>query len=163
MEESLLKVPVQFAAQVEITVPYLIQLISRVLHILAAIILVGGLFFLRSVLAAKGSESWFTERRAIWARWVGIATLLLLITGFYNFFVIHTAAKAGGEELPATYHALFGIKFLLGLLVMFLAAILAGKTAAADKFRQNMRKWLNLSWLAGMAIVVIAAILRTLH
>jgi hypothetical protein len=58
---------------------------------------------------------------------------------------------------------LFGIKFLLGLLVMFIAAILSGKTALAEKFRANMGLWLNLAWFAVVAIVVLAAMLRTLH
>jgi type II secretory pathway component PulL len=58
---------------------------------------------------------------------------------------------------------LFGIKFLLGLLVMFLAALLAGKTSVAEKFRTNMGRWLNVAWFAALAIVVIAALLRTFH
>ena len=134
---------------VEITGPYVIQLLSRVLHILSAIILVGGLFYIRTVLVPAGSSpgevnACFSDRRAVWAKWVGIATAFLLLSGFYNFFLVIGQSKADGVKLPPTYHMLFGIKFLLALVVMFVSAILAGKTEAADRFRGQMRKWLNI-------------------
>ena len=145
------------------TAGYTIQIIARALHILSAIVLVGGLFYIRSVLSPSGVDACFADRRSVWAKWVGIATLLLLVTGFYNFLMIHGQVKAGGDELPKTYHILFGIKLLVALAVMFLAAILAGKTAAAERFRGQMGKWLNVVWLASVAIVVIAAVLRSLR
>jgi uncharacterized membrane protein len=159
---------------VEITGPYVIQLVSRVLHILSAIILVGGLFYIRTILAPSASspatsskrigDTCFGDRRAVWAKWVGISTAFLLLTGIYNFIIIIGESKAdGGIKLPPTYHMLFGVKFLLAMMVMFIAAILAGKTEAADRFRLQMKKWLNIGWLAAVAIIVIAAILRTLH
>jgi len=154
-----------------ITTGSAIQIISRVLHILSAIILVGGLFYIRTILSPAGGSSsedmnraCFADRRAIWAKWVGISTAFLLVSGFYNFFMILGESKVeGAAKLPPTYHMLFGIKFLLALVVMFVSAILSGKTKAADRFRGNMRKWLNIGWFAAMGIIVIAAILRTLH
>ena len=141
----------------------LIPILSRVLHILPAMILVGGLFYIRTILSPAGTEACFAGRRAIWAKWVGISTAFLLLSGLYNFMVIVMQAKADGPKLTPTYHALFGIKFLLALVVMFVAAILAGKTEAAERFRGNMRMWLNVAWYSSLAIIVIAAILRTLH
>ncbi len=141
----------------------IVPLISRVLHILGALILGGGIFFLRSVLAPTGDEQWLTDRRGTWARWVGIATFVLIATGFYNFLIINGEAKIEGGKLPSTYHVLFGIKFLLGLVVMFLAAILAGKTPLAAKFRGKSQLWLNVAWFGVMAIIVVAGILRTMH
>jgi uncharacterized membrane protein len=146
-----------------VTSGQVLQIVSRVLHILSAVILVGGLFYIRSILAPAGSDACFAGRRAVWAKWVGIATLLLLVSGIYNFLVLHRAVEATGAELPRTYHMLFGIKFLLALVVMFLASILAGKTAAAERFRGHMGRWLNVAWLSAVAILVLAAILRTLH
>ena len=46
-----------------------------------------------------------------------VATFLLLATGIYNFLGIMNQVKADGEKLEPTYHMLFGIKMLLGLLV----------------------------------------------
>ncbi len=142
---------------------YLLQLVSRVLHILSAIILVGGLFYIRSILSPAGVDACFAGRRAVWARWVGMATFLLLASGIYNLLIIINQAKAAGEKLDPTYHALIGIKLLLALGVMFLMAVLAGKSALAEKFRGNMRKWLNIAWMAALATVVIGALLRTYH
>ena len=163
MEEALFDLPGQLGALAALDVSQLVQLVSRVLHILGAIVLVGGLFYIRSVLSPAGVEACFAGRRAVWARWVGVATILLLVTGIYNFMVIMKQAGVDEEKLDPTYHMLFGIKFLLGLLVMFLAALLAGKTSVAEKFRTNMGRWLNVAWFAALAIVVIAALLRTFH
>lgn len=148
---------------VEVTGPYIIQLISRVLHILSAIILVGGLFYIRTILSPAGVDACFADRRVIWAKWVGIATAFLLLSGIYNLIMVLKQARLDGIEIPTTYHILFGAKFLLALMVMFIAAILAGKTEAAERFRGRMSKWLNIAWLSSMAIIVIAAVLRTLH
>ncbi len=163
MEEALFDCPELLGALPTLDGSQLVQLASRVLHILGAIVLVGGLFYIRTVLAPTGVEACFAGRRAVWARWVGVATILLLVTGIYNFLVINNQVKADGEQLEPTYHMLFGIKFLLGLLVMFLAAMLAGKTAVAEKFRTNMGRWLNIAWFAALTIVVIAALLRSFH
>lgn len=141
----------------------LFGIVSRILHILSAIILVGGLFYIRTILSPAGVDACFAGRRQVWAKWVGMATLFLLVSGLYNFVLIKNAAEVDGGELPSTYHMLFGIKFLLGLLVMFVSAVLAGKTEMAERFRGNMRKWLNIAWMAAMAIIVIAAFMRTMH
>ncbi len=147
---------------------YAAQILSRVLHFLSAMILVGGMFYLRTILAPSSAaqadpEACFAGRRSVWARWVGIATFFLLASGIYNLMLVIGQSKAAGVKLPPTYHMLLGIKFLLALLVMFVMSILAGKTAAAGRFRGQMGKWLNIAWLATIAIVVLAGILRTLH
>jgi putative copper export protein len=139
---------------------FVLYVVLRVLHILAAIIIVGGLFYAKIVLVPAGADP-YAGNRQVWARWVGIASLLLVVSGLMNFMNNIGLAKEHGTPLPPTYHMLFGIKFLLGLLVMFIAAILAGKTALADKFRQNMGRWLNIAWSASLAIVIIGALLRT--
>lgn len=154
---------VPIAADVVVDAHYITTIVSRVFHILGAIILGGGLFYLRSVLAPAGTDACFAGRRAVWAKWVAAAVVLLLVSGIYNFLIIYNAAKAAGEELPPTYHMLFGIKFLVGLFVMFLASILAGKTSAAEKFRAKNSLWLNVAWAAVLTIVVLGAILRSLH
>ncbi len=139
---------------------YVLYVVMRVLHILSAIILVGGLFYTKTILVSAGADP-FAGQRQVWARWVGLASLFLLVSGLVNFMNIMSLAKAAGTPLPSTYHMLFGIKFLLGLFVMFLAAILSGRTTLAEKFRQKMGKWLGIAWASSLAIVVIGAILRT--
>jgi uncharacterized membrane protein len=139
---------------------FVLYVVLRVLHILSAMIIVGGLFYAKAVLIPVGADPYAGNRQA-WARWVGIASLFLLVSGLLNFMNNIGLAKEHGTPLPPTYHMLFGIKFLLGLFVLFIAAILAGKTTLADKFRQNLGHWLNIALVASFAIVVIGALLRT--
>lgn len=126
-------------------------------------ILGGGLFYLRTILAPSGVDACYAGRRHAWAKWVGIATFLLLASGLFNFMVIFLEYRDAGAKLPSLYHMLFGIKVLLSLLVMFVAAILAGKTAMADRFRGDLSRWLNVAWASVMAIVIIGAVLRAQH
>jgi len=143
---------------------YWLMLASRFLHIFGAIVLVGGIFYLRAVVtpaAAPGDASdidpLFGGRRAAWAKWVGIATLLLLVTGLWNYVqIIRTH-----ERLDGTYHMLAGIKMLSGLAVFLLAALLAGRSPAAHTIRQRMRLWLNVCLVLGFATVALGSVLRT--
>jgi uncharacterized membrane protein len=139
---------------------YILYVVLRILHMISAMILVGGLFYTKVVLVPAGVDP-YAGNRQVWAKWVGIATLFLLVSGLMNFMNIIGLAKANGTPLPSAYHMLFGIKFLLGLFLMFLAAILSGKTALAEKFRQKMGRWLGIAWTVSLAIVIIGALLRT--
>lgn len=151
------------AAEPRVDAAFALRVTSRVFHIMFAIIIGGGLFYLRAVLAPAGPDACFAGRRSVWARWVGAATLFLIVTGMLNYITFVREAKAAGAPLPSTYHMLFGVKFLLALFVFFVAAILAGKTSLADKFRASMAQWLNFAWPAVMAIIIIGALMRTYH
>src|SRR3954469_14136233 len=85
---------------------YWIMLVSRILHITGAIILVGGIFYLRFIITpisappgAAPVAQFSGGRRAVWAKWVGIATALTLITGLWNYIQI---AKV--NDLAKSYH-----------------------------------------------------------
>jgi hypothetical protein len=153
----------QAAGEPTIDGPFVLRIVSRMFHILCAIIIGGGLFYMRTILSPSGADACFADRRSTWARWVGAATFLLIATGLLNYILNIRDAKALGSPLPQTYHMLFGLKFALAFLVFFIAAILAGKTAAADRFRGNMGRWLNIAWTAVIAIVVIGALMRSYH
>ena len=153
----------QAAMGPEIDGAFIARVVSRMIHILCAIILGGGLFYLRSVLAPAGVDACYADRRSVWARWVAAASFLLIVSGLFNYMTIIQDYKATGDKLDKSYHMLLGLKMLLGLLVMFIAAILAGKTAAAERFRANMGRWLNIAWTSVIAIVVIGALLRAHH
>src|SRR5687768_176787 len=94
----------QVAAEPQIDGPFILRVVSRIVHILCAIIIGGGLFYLRAILAPAGVEACFADRRSVWARWVGVATALLLISGMFNYIVNIRDARAAGAELPTTYH-----------------------------------------------------------
>lgn len=141
-----------------------LMLLSRILHILGAIILVGGIFYIRSIIspvdAPPGTapvDQYFGGRRAAWAKWVGIATALLLFTGFYNYIMIIKQ----NERLASSYHMVAGMKMLLAAVVFLLAAFLAGRTAIADAMRQKWRTWLTVCLLLGIVTVAMGSFLRT--
>lgn len=139
-----------------------LMFVSRVLHIFGAIIMVGGLFYLWAVVtpatAVAGGEpadQYFGGRRASWAKWIGIASALLLVTGLWNFVqMIKT------NEIATSYHMVGGIKILLALALMFLSALLAGRTNAAEAVRRNWRRWLSICLILGILTVAIGSLMR---
>jgi uncharacterized membrane protein len=145
---------------------YWLMLASRILHILGAIILVGGIFYLRNVVIplplrdglgdGSSADQQFSGRRATWAMWVGITSLFLLVTGLWNF--VHMVIQ---NHLHWSYHLLGTLKIVLGLALMFVSALLAGRTTAAERFRQNMRFWLNICLILGIVTVIIGSVMRS--
>jgi len=143
---------------------YFVLLASRVLHVLGSIVLLGGIFYLLAIIsprvAASGTrpdaDAWFGGNRAAWAKWVGIATAVLLATGLFNFYSIVTT-----NQIATSYHMLVGLKILVALVIFFFAAILAGRTALADRFREKMRFWLAVTMCLGLLIVIIGGVMRS--
>jgi uncharacterized membrane protein len=143
---------------------FFLLLLSRILHILGAIILVGGLFYIRTIISPAATppgtgpvDQLFGGPRAKWAKWVGIATALLLITGLFNYIMIIKQY----ERFAPSYHMLAGLKMLAALVVFLIAALLAGRTAAADAIRANFRTWLTFALLLGIITVMFGSLLRT--
>lgn len=146
----------------------LVMLAARFLHVASAIIIVGGLFYLWAVVTPSphtttidgptegAADQFFGGSRAAWARWVGIASLFLIVTGLWNFVSTVTTYK-----LHFTYHILGLVKILLGLSIMMLAALLAGRTAAAERIRQRWGRWLTITLLLGIITVSVGSIMRT--
>jgi len=146
-----------------------LMLVSRILHILGAIIMVGGLFYLWAVVTptsplppregpgeGSSADQYFGGRRAAWAKWIGISSALLLVTGLWNFIqMIKT------NEIATSYHMLGTLKIVLGLALMFLAALLAGRTNAADSIRKKWRQWLAVCLILGIITVVLGSVMRT--
>src|SRR5687768_14139656 len=129
----------------EINAMYWVMLLSRILHILGAIILVGGIFYLRTIVTPAAldtnanADPQFGGRRAAWAMWIGIATLLLLVTGLWNYMqIIRT-----NERMASSYHMIAGLKMLAGIALFLLAALVAGRSPVAEMMRQRMRFWLS--------------------
>ena len=99
----------------------------------------------------------FGGLRAKWAMWVGIATLLLLVTGFWNFVYI----VKSNERMAPSYHMVFGLKFLAGLALFLLAALVAGRSAAAEVIREKMRMWLGVCLVLGILTVALGSVMRS--
>jgi len=140
--------------------------VSRLAHILAAVTLGGGIFYLCGVqLPAFGEADTPDEQlrqalRRRWARLVMLTTVVLLLSGFYNYFVVIGAARAGTVELAPFYHPLIGTKIILAMVVFFLAAILSGRSPAAERFQANMKLWMNVLVVAVLLVIGLASVLK---
>ena len=137
-----------------------VDLVSRWIHVGAAIVLLGGSAFIRFVLIPSATES-LTDaeheklrERVIgrWKRFVMVGIALLLASGFYNYL---TSGKSGG-----LYHGLMGVKMLLAFGVFFLASALTGRSAGLAAIRNNARKWLTVLILIATIVVAIAGYLK---
>jgi hypothetical protein len=65
------------------------------------------------------------------------------------------------EKLHSSYHMLAGIKILVSLAVFFLAALLAGRSTAAQALRQKFRLWLTVCLILGILTAAVGSVLRT--
>jgi uncharacterized membrane protein len=143
-----------------------VPLIMRWLHILSAVTAVGGaifmLFVLRPAAAAalqEGDHSGLREAiRTRWQRLVHVCILLFLVSGFYNYLVV---MRPQHVDQPL-YHALFGVKFLLALVVFVLALALSSSKAWSQRLRADAGRWLSALVLLAVAVVLISGFMRAL-
>jgi hypothetical protein len=142
-------------------------------HILAAMVAVGGLFYARfgllpamQLLDEATREKLHDGIRRRWLPWVIGAITLLLASGLANFLIFNDAAQAweDGTWMKQTkYHALFGVKFLLALGVFYLASGLVGRGEGTAWIRANRGKWLSVTLLLAVGVVMISGWMRGLH
>jgi uncharacterized membrane protein len=144
-----------------------VSILFRWMHILAAITAVGGTIFMRvallpsvSVLSEEQRKALHQAVRSRWVKFVMGAILFLLVSGLYTFLVIKRGQIA--TEAKFLYNMLFGIKFLIALVIFFIASALAGRSAAFDGIRKNARFWLTLNMVLGITVVCMSGVLRAL-
>lgn len=140
-----------------------LSLVLRWLHILSGMTAVGGMIFLRAVvvpsrdaISENDFRSLHNQMRPRWSKIVAIAIGTLLVSGLVNFII-----TAKFYDLPKWYHPVWGVKFLLAMVIFFISSVLAGKTALAEKFRQNIRFWLNLNITLAVVVVCLSGVLKT--
>lgn len=146
----------------------LLDIASRVIHILAAVTLGGGLFYLCAVQAPALAETDDATRSRVsdatrrrWARLVMMCSLFLLLSGGYNYMSVIGASKAAeGAELAKFYHPLIGIKMIMALVVMFLASLLSGKSEGAKRMQANPARPLTIASVCVVLIISIAGVLK---
>ncbi len=140
-----------------------VVLVSRSIHVFAAMVAIGGAAFMRfglhraiaATLDEKDADRLRGAVRARWARVVYACIALLLITGGLNFYLLALAPKVS----PMPYHALFGLKFLSAMIVFFLASALLGRSPGMEAMRRNSARWLLVIVLFGVVIVVLSGVL----
>lgn len=141
---------------------YFVDLVFRWAHILAAIFAVGGLFFMRVALHPTVMQLDEATRkqvqqqvRARWAMVVHLSIAFLLISGLYNFAMLEVR-----YQLPKYYHALWGTKFLLALVIFYISESLVGRSARADRMRAKAGTWMSLNLTLAIVVVLISGVLR---
>ena len=142
----------------------MLTLIARWAHMVAAILLVGGLLYARLVLLpaqAETLEEPVTSRlRAAVNRRFGmlvrVCAALLLLSGAYNFW------RVARTDPGSTYHALFGVKVVAAFGVFFLASVLSGRAKAFDRLRRDLERWLFVTTTLALAVVLISGVLKNL-
>ena len=150
-------------------------LLLRWAHVLAAIVAMGGLVFARFALLPAVAELDESSRDRIhdairrrWLPWVIGAITVLLASGLANFLIFNARVKqegwAGGEWMRQTsYHALFGAKFLLALVVFYFASGLVGRGQGTQWIRNDRAKWLSVTLGLALAVVMLSGWMRQLH
>ena len=152
-----------------------VTLLLRWAHVLAAIIAMGALAFARfGLVPALGDFDAATRDRihdAIrrrWLPWVIGAITVLLASGLANFLLFNARVKAegwaDGEWMRQTsYHALFGVKFLLAMVAFYFASALVGRGAGTQWVRDDRTKWLSVTLGCMLAVVLLSGWMRQLH
>jgi uncharacterized membrane protein len=141
-----------------------LDILLRWMHIFPALIVVGGLFYIRFALIPSSGVLPEQERitlregtRNLWAKWVHASIAFLLVSGFVNFYL-----KVKEYDLPSLYHAIWGTKVLLALVLMGLASVYVGRSRRAQAMRQTPYMWLNTMLVLAILIVAMSGILRTI-
>ena len=139
--------------------------LMRWIHMLSAIAVAGSIFFFLLVLRpavakALSAEQHAALREPLMRRWkmlIHPSIVLFLVSGFYNYLAV-TAPAHEGQGL---YHALFGIKFLLALVLFALAIVLTSTREWSIKMRESRGAWIALG-LITLVIVLIAGLMKVL-
>lgn len=135
-----------------------LTLISRWVHVGAAIVFIGGAAFLRFVMmpgAKRTMDEEISERLPEdegrrWGRIVHVCTAVLLVTGTISFLSLAVIPKID----PLPYHPVFTVKLLASLAVFFIACALAGRGNSFAKMRRESARWLT-ALLALAALIVL--------
>jgi putative copper export protein len=138
-----------------------LDLLLRWMHLLSAIVLVGGTIFMRCAYVPAGpTEPLAAEVRRRWAKLVMATSGLLLLSGLVNFVIIMQRYTIS-EKFPGNiYQMVFGIKFLLALAVFFLSSALAGRSAMAQSLRRREAMWLTLNAILAVSVVLLGGIMK---
>lgn len=143
----------------------LLPLLMRWVHILSAIVAVGGTIFIAAALNPTMTKGLAEDARAefrgrVMKRWKMLfhpTIVLFLLSGFYNYIVVTSELH---QDQPL-YHILFGVKFLLAL-IFFTVVIVATSTMGwSERLRTRGGLW-AIQVLIAIAIVMVAGVMKSL-
>lgn len=139
------------------------------LHVLAAVVWVGGMFFAYVVLRPAVTSLSLAERLPLWSRVFGrfflfawIAVFTLLITGYAMIF----GYLGGFSAVPPYIHVMHALGWLMFLMFGHLffapwrrlrAALEAGTLDDASRYLNKIRLFVLANLILGLFVVAIAA------
>ncbi len=134
--------------------------VSRWLHLVAAIVGLGGMWFLRGVLLPFGSLETNLPQvgRAVLRRWavtLHACLLVLVVSGIYN-----SITQLQHHRGQPTYLSIWIAKVILALVLFFLAAAVTGSNPLLERLRRQRKQWLTLCLLLGGVIVLLSNMLK---
>lgn len=139
-----------------------VSLVLRLLHILPAVFLAGGILFMWSALLPGLSgldeetrKSVFGAVRGKWAKVVMTCSALLLATGLYN--AVLNIIK---YDYETPYHIFVTLKLVLAIAIMFITARLSGRSESAEKFREKMPFWMTVNTALVFVLIFIASSMK---
>lgn len=148
------------------TTEYLLMLLARWLHILAAALAVGVPLYVRFIespaLETLPEADRSRVRESIASRWriiVYVSIVVFLATGLYTFLGVRRWEDFP-RELKVRYHMYFGIKLLLALGAFFIGSALAGRSAKLAPMRQRSGLWLGILVVIVVLIVMLSGTMR---
>lgn len=144
---------------------FALALIMRWIHIVSAVVVVGSIFFywvaLRPVLPRILSEEQQDPfRTALMRRWkmlIHPSILFFLISGLYNYLAV---TRFQHDDQPL-YHILFGVKFLLAIVVFALALVATSTRAWSVNLRKSSGLWGALV-LTSLAVVLLGGYMKVM-
>lgn len=135
------------------------------LHVLAAVLAVGGVFFMRFILCPalnklppeqEGAKTHVRQSVArVFKMVIHTSIAILILTGAHRLVKILPLIKGWSE-----YHMLLGIKILFAIMLFFVTIMLTLPGQKPNYFQRNRDRWLLVSFLLGALIILISAVLR---
>jgi uncharacterized membrane protein len=146
-----------------------IMSLAIALHVLAAVLWVGGMFFAHQVLRPAVGPLDPPVRLPLWGRvfprffaWVWVSIIVLLSTGYWMVFGTH----GGFARLPIPYHVMNGIGWLMMGIFLYLwfvpyarfrRALGTGDLPSAGKALNRIRQIVGINLILGLINVAIGA------
>ncbi len=136
---------------------------SRLIHIGAAIIAIGGAAYMRFVLLPSAERALDSDghrklRETITARWRPLlyaSIALLLLSGSINFVILALPPKVD----PIPYHPIFGIKLVAAFAIFAIGMALVGRRQAFANVRARSRRWLTVLLVLAVLLVLVSGLL----
>lgn len=143
--------------------------IALTLHLLAATVWVGGMFFASVALRPAAAELDAAHRMKLWAdaltgflRWAWVAAAVLLVTGLWMIFGVLGGMRAVGPHV----HVMFGLGLLMMLMLGHIwfaplkrlrRAVAGSHWADAGKALAQLRLFIGVNLVLGLAVIAIAS------